>query len=138
MWCFRWVAAYLMWKSAYRIHHSKIWDQHHSNSKWVMIYKIYFCCGCCILENINLLSLPRYLRREDLVLYPVFPEYSFRLSDSASTPPLVFTSNVNNVYGFKTHYINPVKTVYTEKANCDLSPVEQVFLGYYYFCNVLC
>ncbi|XP_042901468.1 chromatin-remodeling ATPase INO80 isoform X1 [Parasteatoda tepidariorum] len=93
----RCVLAYLMWKSAYRIHHNKIWN-HCSNSK--------------------------FLRREDLVLYPNFPDYSFRLSDSASTP-LVFTSNVNNVYGFKNHYITPVKTVYREKANCDLAPLEQ-------------
>ncbi|XP_035214314.1 chromatin-remodeling ATPase INO80-like isoform X2 [Stegodyphus dumicola] len=79
----RWMAAYLMWKFAYRIVHEHIWSGSSSS---------------------------KYIGLNGLVLYPMLPECALQISDSAFSP-LLFTSYVNNNYGFVDHHIYPVKTV---------------------------
>ncbi|GFS53061.1 chromatin-remodeling ATPase INO80 [Nephila pilipes] len=94
----RWIAICLMWKSAYRILHHSVWKEKSSS---------------------------KYFDQSDLVLYPLSPEYSLQNFNSAFTP--VFTSYVNNAYGFTDHHIYPVKTVYRKESNIssDLFTIKQ-------------
>ncbi|KAF8774352.1 Chromatin-remodeling ATPase INO80 like protein [Argiope bruennichi] len=84
----RWIAICLMWKSAYRILHNSNWKE-------------------------SLSSSSKYFDQSALVLSPLIPEFSLQNSDSAFS--IVFTSHVNNVYGFTDHHIYPIKTVYKKE-----------------------
>ncbi|GBO26396.1 DNA helicase INO80 [Araneus ventricosus] len=94
----RWIAICLMWKSAYRILHNSAWKESSSS---------------------------KYLDQSALVLSPLIPEFSLQNSDSAFS--LVFTSHVNNVYGFTDHHIYPLKTVYKKEnsISSNLLPIKQ-------------
>ncbi|CAL1282320.1 unnamed protein product [Larinioides sclopetarius] len=96
----RWIAICLMWKSAYRILHNSTWKE-------------------------SLSSTSKYLDQSALVLSPLIPEFSLQNSDSAFS--LVFTSHVNNVYGFTDHHIYPLKTVYKKEnsISSNLLPIKQ-------------
>ncbi|GIY61515.1 chromatin-remodeling ATPase INO80 [Caerostris darwini] len=98
----RWIAICLMWKSAYRILQNSTWKTASSS---------------------------KYLDQSDLVLFPLFPEYSLQNSNSAFTP--VFTSYVNNAYGFTDHHIYPLKTVYRKKSaiSSELVSINQENMG---------